>query len=62
MVRLVHRCVQASGVRCILRVRHRLGRVRLELVRGFRRRGPFVRAVVREGLRAGRDNATFRVE
>jgi len=62
LVRLVRRCAQASGVRCIPHVPPRLGRVRLASVPGFRRRDQSVQAVVRGGPRADRDNVTFHAE
>jgi len=52
---------RASAAPCTRRDNRRLARVRLAWVRGFRLRGRFAQAAVRERLRAGRGSATFRV-
>ena len=61
LVGLVHRSVRVNVVPCIRRAQPRRGHVRLELVRGFRRRDPFVQAAVRVLPRAVRDSAMFPV-
>ena len=60
LVRRAHRCVRASGVRCIPRARVRADRARLELDLDFRLRDQFVQEVALERLRAGPASATFR--